>query len=205
MHSYIYYFLSLIFDKLKDSEKIKGIILFGSFARGNPRKDSDIDLFIDVEEKNKEEIEKHVRESLNEFELKSSKSWKLKGINNAIVPIVDSLDKDQWRELKRDISSYGLTLYGKYRSYLKGNRHAVLIEYDLKKLKQKNKMAALRRLYGYKIRKGKKTYSQKGLTTEVKGEKIQNGILVSIDNYKKVIDELRRMRVQIKVREVWLG
>src|SRR3990167_3686226 len=125
MHSYIYDFLSIVFDKLKDSEKIKGIILFGSFARGNPRKDSDIDLFIDVEEKNKEEIEKHVRESLNEFELKSSKSWKLKGLNNAIVPIVDSLDKDQWRELKRDISSYGLTLYGKYRSYLKRNNSIV--------------------------------------------------------------------------------
>ncbi|HLC53577.1 MAG TPA: nucleotidyltransferase domain-containing protein, partial [Candidatus Nanoarchaeia archaeon] len=69
MMQYIYDFLSIFFDKLKEKEKLTSIILFGSNARGNARKDSDIDIFIDT--KNRDEISPIVKESLNEFEDKA--------------------------------------------------------------------------------------------------------------------------------------
>lgn len=201
MLEYIYDFLSIFFDKLKEKNKIKQIILFGSFARGNPRKDSDIDLFIDVENKNKEEISELIRESLNEFELKAEKTWALKGINNPIAPIVDDLDIERWRELRQDIESYGKILYGNYQRK-KTEKNKVLITYDISRLKQKDKMNIIRKLQGYKLKRGKKIYEQKGLIEEAKAEKLSNAILIDKEHYKKIIDILRSKKVPLKIIEL---
>jgi len=203
MLEYIYDFLSILFDKLKEKEKIRSIILFGSFARGNPRKDSDIDIFIDIEEKNKEEISSLVKESINEFEIKAEKTWKLRGITNQIIPIVDSLESEQWKELKQEIQSYGNILYGNYIEKDKGSRHKILITYDMAGLKQKNKMHIIRKLFGYKIKKGKKLYEQRGLLKNINAEKLSNAIIVNIENYKTITDLLRKNKVPLKISEVW--
>lgn len=204
MMQYIFDFLSVLFDKLKEREKIESIFLFGSFARGNFRKNSDIDLFIDVEDKNKEEVSKIVHESVNEFELKAEKSWKLKGINNPIAPIVDNINAVRWKELKKEIASYGLTLYGRYYAEEQKNKNYILLSYDASKLKQKEKMKVIRKLFGYKLKKRKKVYSQKGLLEELNAKKLSNTILVNIENYKKILDFLRQNKVYTKISEIWL-
>ena len=203
MLEYIYDFLSILFDKLKEKEKIRSIILFGSFARGNPRKDSDIDLFINIEDKNKEEINLLVKESLNEFELKSEKTWKLRGINNPIVPIVDDLNLEKWKELKRDIESYGKVLYGKYTEQMKRGKNNIIIIYDMKRLKQKDKMQVVRKLFGYNIKKGKKIYKQKGFLEEFKAEKLSNAILIDREHYKAIINFLNNKKIPLKILDVW--
>ncbi len=202
MFAYIYDFLSILFDKAKSMGKIRIVILFGSFARGNPRKDSDIDLFIDVEEKNKAEVETLVKESLNEFELKTEKTWKLKGVTNPIVPIVDDLYKDQWKELKREMQSCGLVLYGRYSKAEKDTKPRILIKYDLSKLKQKDKMKVIRKLYGYTLQRGKKIYRQEGLINDLKAEKISNALLTNQENYKTIINVLKKYKVHLKKREI---
>lgn len=204
MLEYLYDFISLFFDKLKDSTKLRSIILFGSFARGNSRKDSDIDIFIDVEESNKKEIESIIRESLNEFELNASKSWHLKGIKNVIAPIIDDIYKAQWNELRKEIAINGVVLYGKYRGEYTYGKHSVLIEYELSKLKQKDKMKILRKLYGYTLKKRKKVYIQEGIVKEVKAEKLANVIVVDIEHHKKIVSFLQEKKIPIKVREVWI-
>ncbi len=200
---YIYDFLSVLFDKLKDKGKIRNIILFGSFARGNPRKDSDIDLFIDVEEENKTEIENLMKESLNEFEIKSEKSWKLKKIINQISPIIDNINLERWDELRREININGIVLYGKFERKSEKNKHLVLIKYDISKLDQKNKMQIIRKLFGYSLKKEKKNYIQYGILQRLGAEKISNGILVDIAKYKEIADILRKNKVQIKIEDFW--
>lgn len=202
MLAYIYDFLSILFDKVKERDKIRRIILFGSHARGNYRKDSDVDIFIDVLEKNKAEIQELVRESLNEFELKSSKTWKLRGINNPIMPITDDIDLEKWKELRIEISNYGLALYGEFTESSAKDKESVLIEYDLSRIKQKDKVGVLRRLYGYKIRKGKKLYIQKGIVEETGAEKISNSVLVKKRDYLKVVELLRENKIPIKIRGI---
>lgn len=202
MMQYIYDFLSILFDKLKDKEKIRTIILFGSFARGNEGKDSDIDLFIDVKIDDKEEVERFTKEALREFEIKIEKSWKLKGMSNSIFPIVDDVSLKKWGELRREISSYGLLLFGKYETPIKPGKKFVLIEYDLSKFKQKDKMRILRSLLGYKLKKGKKVYEQKGLVEKLNAEKISNSILVEIVNYKDIYNLLKKERVPLKIRNL---
>ncbi len=205
MMQYVYDFLSIFFDKLKEKEKIRAIILFGSFARNDARKDSDIDLFIDVVEKNKLEVEKILKESINEFELKARKIWNLRGINNSIVPIIDNLYLERWNELRGEISTYSIIIYGKFIDNDKKNKNFVLIEYDLSKTKQKNKMKILRKLYGYKLKKGNKTYEQKGIIDEFKAEKLLNSLLIPLTNYKKAINLFRDNKIPIKIRRIWTG
>ncbi len=205
MMQYIYDFLSIFFDKLKDSGKIRAIILFGSVARGNPKKDSDIDIFVDTNEKDKEELDAIAKEALNEFEFKASTTWHVRGIANPINIIVDSLNADKWSELKREIAAHGLILFGKYVGERVGGKQKVIIEYDLSKIKQKNKMKLMRKLHGYQIKKNRKVYSQKGLLDIIKGEKMHNAIIVDITDYKSLADLLKEHKIPLKRRTIWTG
>src|SRR3989344_3520979 len=203
MMQYIYDFLSILFDKLKEKEKIRNIILFGSFARGNPRKDSDVDLFIDVEKETIEEVEKLVKESLKEFEIKAERSWKLKGIKNTVSPIVDSIENERWNNLRKDIEINGISLYGKFKGKAEKNKHLVLIQYDLSKLSQKNKMQLIRKLFGYTLKKGKKVYANQGIIQKLKAEKLSNAILIDLSNYKEVLEILRKHKASVKIEDLW--
>ena len=204
MLSYIYDFLSILFDKLKEKEKIRNVILFGSFARGDQRKDSDIDLFIDIDEKNKEEISNLIKESIKEFEIKAEKSWRLKGIQNQISPIVDNINLEKWKPLKEEIQIYGITLYGKYAALPEKLNHSILVEYHLSKIKQKDKMKIIRKLSGYKIKKDKKTYIQEGLIKSLEGEKLSDIIIMPMEKYKPLLDFLRKNKISAKLREIYL-
>ena len=195
MLEYIYDFLSVLFDKLKEREEINSIILFGSFARGKQRKDSDIDIFIDVEEKNKNKISLLVKESLNEFELKAEKTWKLRGITNPIVPIIDSLNSEQWKELNNDIQNYGKILYGNYKI-----KDKILISYNFSTLKQKDKMQVIRKLFGYKLKKGKKTYEQKGLIFSLNSQKVSNALIIDVKNSSSIIELLKKNKVKFEIK-----
>ncbi len=202
MLGYIYDFISLIFDK-EPKNNVRKIILFGSFARGNARKDSDIDLFIDVDEKNQETVSSLVKESLNEFEIRSEKTWKMRGIQNPIAPIVGDLTSDQWEELRNEIAAYALVLYGKYEGIPKKNKHLALIEYDLSKTRQNEKMQFLRALLGYKSKKGKKIYAHPGLLERVKGRKVSSSLEIGIHDTQQVIALLKKHRIPYTIREIW--
>lgn len=202
MMQYVYDFLSILFDKVEDSEKIRKIILFGSTARKEQKKNSDIDIFIDVNERNKPEIEELAMSALNEFELKASKSWKLKGINNTIVPIIDDIDKSKWRELKNEIGTYGKIIYGDFKSQDEKQKNCLLLEYDLSKIKQKNKMRVLRGIYGYKIKQKNKVYEQKGMVNEFNAEKVFNGLIIPLEHHKKIVDFFRNNKIPIRMRRI---
>lgn len=204
MLSYIYDFLSIFFDKLKDKEKIKTIILFGSVARGTPRKDSDIDIFIDVEKFNQEEIRSVIQESLNEFELKAAKNWHLKGIDNPIVPIIGTLSDQRWSALNKEIANTGIILYRKHRSKHIEGKQKVLVTYKLAKCRQKHKMRILRKLYGYILKKGKKQYIKSGLLASFKGEKISNALLIDSTYIKILVKELRALKIPFTTRNLWI-
>src|SRR3989338_11413321 len=76
--------------------KINNIILFGSVAKNEFDKESDVDIFIDTDAKEKE-ILKHLRLF---YESQHMKTWRLIGIENEISLHVGQLDK---HPLKRSI------------------------------------------------------------------------------------------------------
>lgn len=202
--AYVYDFLSRLFE---EKIPLRKIILFGSVARNEYNKKSDIDLFIEPKQKSKiKEVEKKIKSVKKRFESEKEHTWKLKGIDYPISEIVGSLDDKKWENLRRDIVSNGILLYGKYEELPKKIRHHALINYSLKNLQQKKKMQFLRALFGYSVNKNKKVYKQEGLLQKTGGIKLTNNVLFvpleEIIIFKNLFD---KFRVKIEIREVWVG
>lgn len=201
--SYIYDFIRFLTANNKG--ELPEVILFGSVARGDFHKDSDIDLFINVKNKSEQkEIEQIVKKTRIEFETAASDSWHLKGINFPIRAIVGNLDSERWSALKREIISTGRVIYGRYQELPGKLNHHYLLSFDLKNLLPKNKVKFIRMLYGYESRKEHKVYRRTGILQD-KGIKInQNTLLISIEQYKVFLGLFKQFKIKHQVREIWM-
>ena len=76
-----------LFEHLNSCKNIKTAILFGSFARGNWSKSSDIDLFIygDNKEFNQEIYEMKLHREIQIFSYKNTKTLK-KNLDPTVIP-----------------------------------------------------------------------------------------------------------------------
>src|SRR3989344_2329987 len=112
--AYASYFVSYLLNEVKDFSDISSIILFGSAARDDATKKSDVDLFIDVKANNKK-IEKEINGIVESFyKSREALLFRTKGIDNKINLIIGKIG--EWKELKDSIESYGIVLYGHYIS-----------------------------------------------------------------------------------------
>jgi len=204
MFPYIYDFLSLVFEDKETKDKIRRVILFGSVAAGEFDKESDIDIFIDLWTGNNiKSAEASLKEADKRFLSASSKKWSLLGIRQPIKCIVGTLNDTKWRELKREMVSNGMLLYGKFEEAEEGLKHYSMFSYSLARLSQNKKMGFLRKLFGYKTAKGKKEYRRPGLLEEIGGVKLSsNVILVPVENSRKIHKFLISHRIMPEIREV---
>ncbi|MBI2564778.1 nucleotidyltransferase domain-containing protein [Candidatus Woesearchaeota archaeon] len=205
--AYLYDFISMLMDKKESKEYIENIILFGSVARGDFDKESDIDLFIEIKDlSNKLIVEKIVRETIDRFEVHAEKTWRLRLIDLPIKPIVGKLSEEVWEDLHDEIKKYGVNLYGKYSATMPNLKHYSLVSYSLNKLKQNKKVNLLRKLFGYRIKKKNKIYEQKGMLSSLEGIKLMaNQILIKANDLKKIADIFKSFKVTYTVRDVWIN
>ena len=202
IYSYLYDFVSRLAERIEE-DSIKQIIVFGSVVRGDFDKESDVDIFVDT--KNSSAIESIVRKVLNEFYSHSRQTWVLRGVENQIKPIVGDLDSDKWSALKREIISNSLLLYGKYKELPENLKLFVLMNYDISKLKPKEKVRFSRTVFGYRQTQGKKQYNISGLIHELGGIKIgKNAIIVPKENQRKIYEFLSKSKASFEIREAWI-
>ena len=202
--SYVYDFISFVFEK--DMKKdIRRIVLFGSTASGEHDEESDVDIFIDIwDEKHKNRIEKTIRSELGKFEDKASRLWHPRGVKNSISIIVGNLEGGRWQNLRHDMISNGIVLFGSFEKTPDNLKHMALISFSLRKIKQAAKMKIIRKLYGYSIKKGGKVYLQEGLLATAGGIKLApNSVMVPIEKTKEFRKMLSRHNVTFEIREVW--
>ncbi len=199
--AYTYNFLSLLLEKKEAQENLKKIVLFGSVARGDFDKESDIDLFIEVKESaDVKKIENLVHEVVNRFEVFAEKTWNLRGIDLPIKFIVAKENELDWDELREEIKHYGTLLYGEYKEH---KENYALISYSLKELKQNDKMNFLRTLYGYTNKKNKKVYSKSGLLPTIGAIKTAaNQVMVKIETLKEVLEVLKRFKLTYEIKKI---
>jgi len=140
-------FVSFILPKIED---IKEVILFGSAARGEAEKDSDIDLFFNVDKEKQKLVEENTGKELNKFyKSKTSEAFFLRGIKNSIKINVGELD--EWK-LKRSIISDGIVLYGRYNENPENLRCFVLFNIEpIQNITKRNRV--IRKLFGRKEKK----------------------------------------------------
>ncbi|MFH0836666.1 MAG: nucleotidyltransferase domain-containing protein [Candidatus Aenigmatarchaeota archaeon] len=200
--AYVYDFLHFLLDSSKQQDSIDSIILFGSVARGDFDKQSDVDIFVNTKD---DALKKKVDHALNQFEKASEHSWDLRGIELPIKCIVGDLDSKAWSLIKREIISSGIVLYGSYHDVPKKMNHYALIMLDLSKLSPKKKVKVIRELYGYEIKQPKKLYKIQGIVETFGGVKLNpNTIIIPMKKYRVFYDFLSKNRLLFRIREVWM-
>lgn len=195
--AYALHFASFLIDTVKESSRIKRILLFGSVARGDFTKESDIDIFVDTEGNIEEEVEKARKLFMIS---KAQKAWELKGISQELSLKTGNLD--EW-ELKRSIISDGILLYGKAKQMPEDAEFYVLLQLSYRGLSQNQKLKVWRKLYGHRQKIGKKVYASTGLLDKAKGKRIESGILVQVEHEKELRAFLRKHKVSYTIHELW--
>lgn len=184
----------LLSERYLENYEIRNIILYGSVARGDFKKDSDIDVFVDVD--TDERLKGYVKNTIKNFyDSLWFKKWKRLGIKNPISCLVGRIE--EWKDLERSIISNSIVLYGSYKPQIKGK---VMSLFSIEGVKPESKRVFTnRKLFGYK-RYGKKYL---GLVEIYKGEKIGRGcFLVPIESSQKILQFLRKNKINVKIREV---
>ncbi|MBU0929528.1 MAG: nucleotidyltransferase domain-containing protein, partial [Nanoarchaeota archaeon] len=188
-----YSFISYILEKI-EFDRMNKIILFGSVARGDADEESDIDIFIDTNDKNlKGEITDLTNSFYNSTIYKDY--WLLLGVKNEVKCIVSKLD--EW-QLNRSIISEGITLFDKTVSKINGKFFA-MFKISIKG-EAKRKLKLWRMLYGYNQKVGKKIYSSEGLIKKYNGKKISQGVfIIPLSKSQTIMSLLRKEKIKYSI------
>lgn len=195
LKAYASYFVSYLLSSLDELSTIDQIILFGSVARGEADKHSDVDIFIEM--KKKETLKKRINKIVEEFYgSREAFLFKNKGIDNKIHVLMGRLG--EWKELGGSIQSTGVVLYGPYISSQPGStRKQVIISWD--KI-GKNRGAFLNKVYGFSV-KGKK---YPGLIEKLGGRKTgKSSIMIPLEYRKELFDLITKYKVDARMIEVY--
>lgn len=176
--------------------EINSIILFGSVAKNTFDKESDIDLFIETNEKNADKIN-----SLLDLYKKTEEygKFKIEGIKNDISIKIGKLKK--WKDLKRSIISGGIILYGGYQGKPDNLSHKLLFSINLENLKRAEKIKIWRKVYGYQQKAGNKVYSFKGIAERKIGK---GAFLIPIEKLQEIKDYFIKNKIKHSFFDVWM-
>jgi len=195
--SYAMDYASFLVQNLKEVDKIKSIILFGSSARGEATKSSDIDIFIDVYSESKI-LEKNINKIKDDFfdSRKFKDYWSLLNIKNEINVIVGKLD--DWK-LKDSMLGSSVVLYEKYSPKLEGGKNKILLYWEVIRNNSKRVMLN-KKIMGFS-HYGKK---YKGLLEIYKGIKLgSNVLLIPAEELNLFLKEFRRFKVNVRIKRIF--
>ncbi len=196
-------FASFLIENLKkkELEQIKRIILFGSVARKEASKDSDLDIFIDtiVKTKNaREKIEDRIKEIKKDFfeSIKFKKYWKLQNINNDVNLLIGRLE--EW-ELKDSIVGSSIVLYSSFSSKIGEGKNKIILRWSPIN-NNSHRVMINKKLFGYKHYD--KEYN--GLLEKFAGEKLgTNVIMIPAENLDSFLKVFKKYNVSVKIRRVF--
>ena len=194
--AYASYFVSYLINNFKKIENISDIILFGSAAKGEAKKSSDIDFFIEVK-RNSKNFEKEIIDLVNDFyKSREALIFKTKGIDNKINVIVGKLE--DWADLRKSIESTGIVFYGNYiASDVKGKKHIIFFWDKI----GKNRGAFLNKIYGFNS-KGKRYI---GLIENFNGRKLgKSSFMVPVEYREEIVKLFKHYKVNSKIIDVYV-
>ncbi|MBI2140307.1 nucleotidyltransferase domain-containing protein [Candidatus Woesearchaeota archaeon] len=184
---------------LKREENIAGVILFGSVARGDFDRESDIDLFIETDEP-----KKNIQNILDLYEKsEDSKKFRLSGIENSLALKVGKLE--EWPSLRRSIQSDGIVLFGHFTELPEGLKHCLQVKVMVRGKERKEKVRLWRMLYGYKQKVGKKIFTSQGIIEKCGGKKVSPGVfIIPIEKSKDIESFLNENKIGLRVTDVYI-
>ncbi len=197
LFAYAMDFASFLIQKIKRKEAIRNIILFGSVAREEAGKASDIDLFIDVVQKDPAG-EREIKQTIDQF-IQSTKYlhyWKPLGIENQIKLTIGRFAA--WKELQPSIIANGIVLYGKFKPSVSRGEHKTFFIWENIKPNAK-RVLFNKQLYGYK--QNGKHYD--GLIQKYDGERLGKGcIIVPLEHALPFQRLFKKYKIAVKIKKV---
>lgn len=194
--SYALDFVSFYIQNTKYGDKIKSIILFGSAARKEATKKSDIDLFIDIYEGEKQ-IEREANMVADKFyySVKFKNYWALLGIKNNFSIIVGKIDK--WN-LRDSMLGNSLVLYGSYSPKLGNGTNKTILYWDNIK-NNSHRVMLNKKLFGF----NHYSLHYDGLIQRYNGMKIgANVILINTENLNEFLKILKKFKAKTRIIRV---
>ena len=186
----------------KEHSEIESVIVFGSVARDQAGKGSDIDICIVLKNEN---TKNNISSKILDIEEKYDK--------NINLVFTDSSFRDLDRQFIETILREGITVYGKKPDasikQLELEPYEI-IKFDLSNLTQSKKMKIKRLLYGIKTKKKYKgkiyTNKQEGLVEKLGGLRIGiASILIPEKKSWELENILREKGVSLRKITIWLS
>ncbi|KYK27014.1 hypothetical protein AYK20_03165 [Thermoplasmatales archaeon SG8-52-1] len=186
----------------KNYSEIESVIVFGSVARDQARKESDLDVCIVLKN---QDINSKISNKILNLEEKYDK--------NINLVFTDTSFKDLDRQFIETILREGITIYGKTPdasiNQLELEPYEI-IKFDLSNLDQSKKMKIKRLLYGIKTKKKYKgkiyKNEQKGLVEKLGGLRIGiASILIPEKKSWELENILRENGVSLRKITIWLS
>ena len=181
-------------EKLKDMDKLDAIVLFGSYARGEEDKSSDIDLLIVLDSNQPKKYLKEVIRRIGEVDKEGKISPRLTNLRDYDPSFFQNV-------LREGRLLFGALVVDNKRLALKPYR---LVNYDLSKLSNSKKVRISRRVYGYTSKKGDKKYHYNGLKDEGNVFVYPSSTVLLAENNLGFIEFLKREEVPFKEKKVWI-
>ncbi|MEW6009506.1 MAG: nucleotidyltransferase domain-containing protein [Candidatus Omnitrophota bacterium] len=184
------------------------IFLFGSVAKGDADRRSDIDILVVFDTYSKDFENLEAKSRISELALTLEKEYD----KNIQVVFTNKNYEGLQQHFIEEVFKNGILLYVKSPSIIVGGlelENYAMIAFSLDKLSTKDKMKVKRTLYGLKTKKvvkGRFYKSEKmGLVQQLQGIRIGAGVLaVPQKNVKMLEEKLNKLKLTFKVIDLWL-
>jgi len=191
LRSKVYEEIEYITDKMKRVNGVIGVILFGSYSRGDFEEGSDIDLLAIF--RNKKTLESHLRDV---YEITSESSLFIQAIGLTLKELIGS-------PLLQSVLREGKIYYadGNVKKILTPmHKPYALVTYSAANLSPKERVAFAQKLEG----RGRGKYRYDGLIQKLDGFKVGRGVLmIPLENLKNLTDHLEDEEANYVVRYIW--
>jgi len=177
--------------RIKETDGVVGVVLYGSYARGDYDEGSDIDLLVVF--KNKEKMGKGL---MNIYQITAES-------NQFFQAAALTLDELKESPLRRSALRDGKIYYANSeveKLSTKIHKPYALVTYSTANLNRKEKVFFVQKLEG----RGKGKYRYDGLVQRLGGYKVGRGVaMIPVENSKVFMEHLEEKGVKYVIRYVW--
>lgn len=187
----VYEEIEQIADETKRVDGVIGVVLFGSYSRGDYEEGSDIDLLVIF--RNKKRLKDHLRDI---YKITSESNLFIQAIGLTLKELMSS-------PLLQCVLREGKIYYADEdvkRVLTPMHRPYALVTYSTANLCPKGRVIYAQKLEG----RGRGRYRYYGLIQELDGFKVGRGVLmVPLENLKTLTSCLEEKKIEYAVRYVW--
>lgn len=193
--------------KLRKIPTLESVVLFGSAARGEMHKKSDVDILLIFYADHDPEIGDEGR-LVHKISGEVEKEYHMDNpFSFVFMNKMDELDSEFLWEVAKD----GVVLYTLPGSILGKEEYlqpSAFISYTFSNLAAKDKMFVKRKLYGYKVKSvhdGKEYVNEgKGIVQEYGKKMGRATFLIDASHVDKVLELFQEKKVQYKISKIWV-